>query len=64
MRYTDQEDGDSEEFQRTRSYDDHQADLVLDEAHWSLMTADHRPDADSLIRNTQITIMLTSYART
>ena len=94
MRYTDQEDGDSEDSQRTRSYDDHQADLVLDEAHWSLMTAErkicaktgsftvlrdiegnpvllgrvkvpaHRPEADSLIRNTQITIMLTSYART
>ena len=39
MRYTDQEDGESEDSQRTRSYDDHQADLVLDEAHWSLMTA-------------------------
>ena len=92
MRYTDQEDGDSEDSQRTRSYDDHQADLVLDETHWSLMTAEqkicantgsftvprdiegnpvlrgrvkaHCPDADSLIRNTQITIMLTSYART
>ena len=35
MRYTDQEDGESEDSQRTRSYDDHQADLVLDEAHWS-----------------------------
>ena len=35
MRYTDQEDG-------TRSYDDHQADLVLDEAHWSLMTAEQK----------------------
>ena len=95
MRHTDQEDGDSEDSQRTRSYDDHQADLVLDEAHWSLMTAEqkicantgsftvrrdiegtpvflgrvkgpssHRPDADSLIKNTQIRIMLTSYART
>ena len=33
---SDQEDGDSEDSQRTRSYDDHQADLVLDEApHWS-----------------------------
>ena len=42
MRYTDQEDGDSEESQRTRSYDDHQADLVLDEAHWSLMTAEQK----------------------
>ena len=29
MRYTDQEDGESEDSQRTRSYDDHQADLVL-----------------------------------
>ena len=28
--------------QRTRSYDDHQADLVLDEAHWSLMTAEEK----------------------
>ena len=42
MRYTDQEDGDSEDSQRTRSYDDHQADLVLDEAHWSLMTAEQK----------------------
>ena len=40
MRYTDQEDGESEDSQRTRSYDDHQADLVLDEAHWLLMTAE------------------------
>ena len=40
MRYTDQEDGDSENSQRTRSYDDHQADLVL--AHSSLMTAEQR----------------------
>ena len=39
MRYTDQQ---SEDFQRTRSYDDHQADLVLDEAHWSLMTAEQK----------------------
>ena len=30
MRYTD------------RPYDDHQADLVLDEAHWSLMTAEQK----------------------
>ena len=42
MRYTDQEDGDSEDSHRTRSYDDHQADLVLDEAHWSLMTAEQK----------------------
>ena len=42
MRYTDQEDGDSEDSQRTRSYHDHQADLVLDEAHWSLMTAEQK----------------------
>ena len=42
MRYTDQEDGDSEDSQRTRSYDDHQADLILDEAHWSLMTAEQK----------------------
>ena len=42
MRYTDQEDGDSEDSQRTRSYDDHQADLVLDEAHWPLMTAEQK----------------------
>ena len=42
MRYTDQEDGDSEDSQRTRSYDDHQADLVLDPAHWSLMTAEQK----------------------
>ena len=42
MRFTDQEDGESEDSQRTRSYDDHQADLVLDEAHWSLMTAEQK----------------------
>ena len=42
MRYTDQEDGESEDSQRTRFYDDHQADLVLDEAHWSLMTAEQK----------------------
>ena len=42
MRYTDQEDGESEDSQRTRSYDDHQADLVLDEAHWSLMTTEQK----------------------
>ena len=42
MRYTDQEDGESEDSQRTRAYDDHQADLVLDEAHWSLMTAEQK----------------------
>ena len=38
----DQEDGESEDSQRTRSYDDHQADLVLDEAHWSLMPAEQK----------------------
>ena len=42
MRYTGQEDGESEDSQRTRSYDDHQAHLVLDEAHWSLMTAEQK----------------------
>ena len=42
MRYTDQEDGESEDSQRTRSYDDYQADLVLDEAHWSLMTIEQK----------------------
>ena len=42
MRYTDQEDGDSEDSQRTRSCDDHQADLVLHKAHWSLMTAEQK----------------------
>ena len=42
MRYTGQEDGESEDSQKTRSYDDHQADLVLDEAHWSLMTAEQK----------------------
>ena len=40
MRYTDQEDGESEDSQRTRAYDDHEVDLVLDEAHWSFMTTD------------------------
>ena len=39
MRYTDQEDGESEDSQRSRACDDHEADLVLDEAHWSFMTA-------------------------
>ena len=42
MRYTDQEDGESEDSQRTRSYNDHEADLVLDEAHWSFMTAEQK----------------------
>ena len=42
MRYTDQEDGESEGSQRTRAYDDHEADLVLDEAHWSFMTAEQK----------------------
>ena len=42
MRFTDQEDGESQDSQRTRSYDDHQADLVLDEAHWSLMPAEQK----------------------
>ena len=41
-RYTDQEDGESEDSQRTRAYDDHEADLVLDEAHWSFMTAEQK----------------------
>ena len=35
MRYTDQEDGESEDSQRTRAHDDHEVDLVLDEAHRS-----------------------------
>ena len=42
MRYTDQEDGESEDSLRTRAYDDHEADLVLDEAHWSFMTAEQK----------------------
>ena len=39
MRYTGREDGESEDSQMTRAYDDHEADLVLDEAQWSFMTA-------------------------
>ena len=42
MRYIDQEDAESEDSQRTRAYDDDQADLVLDEAHWSFMTAEQK----------------------
>ena len=42
MRYTDQEDGESEDCQRTRAYNDHEADLVLDEAHLSFMTAEQK----------------------
>ena len=42
MRYTDQEDGESEDSQRTRAYNDHDADLVLDEAHGSFMTAEQK----------------------
>ena len=51
MRYTDQEDRDSEDSQRTRSYDDHQADLVLDEAHWSLMTAEQNTGSFTVPRD-------------
>ena len=39
-RYTDQEDGESEDSH-------HQADLVLDEAHWSLMTAEQKTCANT-----------------
>ena len=42
MRHTDQEDGESEDSQRTRAYDDHEADLVLYEAHWSFVTAEQK----------------------
>ena len=49
MRYTDHEDGELEDSQRTRSYDDHQADLVLDEAHWSLMTAEQKICANTAL---------------
>ena len=45
----DQEDGESEDSQRTRSYEDHQADLVLDEAHWSLMTAEQKICANRIL---------------
>ena len=39
MQYTDQED---ESEDSPRQYDDQEADLVLDEAHWSLMTSDQK----------------------
>ena len=42
IQYTDQQDGESEDSERTRPYDDHEADLVLDEAHWSFMTAEQK----------------------
>ena len=38
----DREEDESEDSQRTRQYDDQEADLVLDEAHWSLMTSDQK----------------------
>ena len=38
MQHTDREEDESEDSQRTRQYDDQEADLVLHEAHWSLMT--------------------------
>ena len=40
LQNTDQEDSESEDSQRTRPYDDQEPDLVLDEAHWSFMTAE------------------------
>ena len=42
MQHTDREEDESEDSQRTRQYDDQEADLVLDEAHWSLMTSDQK----------------------
>ena len=42
MQYTDREEDESEDAQRTRQYNDQEADLVLDEAHWSLMTSDQK----------------------
>ena len=41
-RYTEQEGSESEDSQRTIPYDDQEADLVLDEKHWSLMTAEQK----------------------
>ena len=46
MRYTDREDGESEDSQRARACDDHEADLVLDEAQWSFMTAEQKISLD------------------
>ena len=40
LQYTDQEEDEPEDSQRTRQYDE--ADLVLDEARWSLMTSDQK----------------------
>ena len=48
---TDQEEDESEDSQRTRQYDDQEADLVLDEAHWSLMTSDQKICANSCQQN-------------
>ena len=45
--YTDQQDGESEDSQRTRPFDDQGADLVLGEAHWSFMTAEQKTCANT-----------------
>ena len=60
LQYTDQEDGESEDSQRTRPYDDQEADLVLDEAHWSLMTAGRRsvPTQDRFRETLKATVLL------
>ena len=47
IRHTDQEDDEPEDSQRTRPYDDQEADLVLDEAHWSFMTAEQKTCANT-----------------
>ena len=47
MQHTDREEDESEDSQRTRQYDDQEADLVLDEAHWSLMTSDQKACANA-----------------
>ena len=47
LQYTDQEDGESEDSRRTRLHDDQKADLVLDEAHWSFMTAEQKMCANT-----------------
>ena len=42
LQYTDREEAESDDSQRTRLYDDQDADLVLDEAQWSFMTSDQK----------------------
>ena len=55
LQYTDREENESEDSQKTRQHDDQEADLG---------PSNHPTDVDSLIRNTQTRTMLTGFART